>query len=86
MAGTVFELAIKTSDGECLGVPGLEVGVRYRYASSPATWSTAITDGDGVAHLIDIHPEPPVAVDVFSGERLCGSYDLADCCDVVLEV
>jgi hypothetical protein len=80
------DLIVTTSDGECLPVPGLEIGVRYRYSDSPSTWSVAQTDGDGVARFHDGHPEMPSDVEVYVGNRFYGTYCLHDCHDVVIEV
>lgn len=80
------DLVVKTVDGECLPVPGLEIGVRYRYTDNPAAWSTAITDGDGIARFHDAHPEPPIDVEVFADGRHCDTHRMCESGEVVLHL
>ena len=46
-------------DGDCEPVADLEVGARFRYTAAPSTWSTALTDGDGLRPLRRHPPRSP---------------------------
>ena len=69
-----------------LGLPELEIGARFKYEQNPSTWSSEITDGDGVARFVDEHPEPPAEVSLYVGDALCDSFPVEDGAMLVLEV
>lgn len=82
----VVKLGVRVVDGECIPVPGLELGARYKYEQSPSTWSSETTDGDGLASFHDNHPEPPLEVKLYVGDTLCDSFPVEDGSVVILEV
>ena len=83
---TVMKLGVRVVDGECIPVPGLELGARYKYEHSPSTWSSETTDGDGLAWFSDEHPEPPAGVTIYVGDTLCDTFPVEDGATVILEV
>jgi hypothetical protein len=83
---TVAKLGVRVIDGECIPVPGLEIGARYKYRASPSTWSSECTDGDGLAWFSDEHPEPPLEVKLYVGDTLCDTFPVEDGTTVILEV
>jgi hypothetical protein len=83
---TVAQLGVRVIDGECIPVPGLEIGARYKYRASPSTWSSECTDGDGLAWFSDEHPEPPLEVKLYVGDTLCDTFPVEDGTTVILEV
>ena len=86
MVATVVRFGVRVLDGECIPVPGLELGARFKYEREPSTWNSAVTDGDGTAEFCDEHPEPPVRVDVYVGESLCETFPVEDGATFILEV
>ena len=86
MLDTMLAFDAHVVDGEGEPVPGVEVGVRYRYPTAPRTWSSEYTDGAGCAHFRDSHEEPPIDGCLFVGDYDCGSYMLTDGADFVLEM
>lgn len=83
---TVVKLGVRAVDGECIPVPGLEIGARYTYPDSPSTWSTECTDGDGLAWFCDEHPELPSEVQLYLGDKYCDTFPAEDGTTVILEV
>ena len=83
---TVVRFGVRVVDGECLPVPGLELGARYKYEHAPSTWSSAITDGDGTAQFCDQHAEPPLQMDVYIGDSFSDTFPVEDGTTAVLEV
>ncbi|MBI5157979.1 MAG: hypothetical protein HZA58_08215 [Acidimicrobiia bacterium] len=77
---------VRAVDGEVMAVPELEVGARFSYPQAASTWSTAITNGDGVAIFRDQHPETPQRVCLYVGDERCGTFDLTEGASIVLEV
>lgn len=84
--GIIVPYAVEVVDGEGIPVPAVEVGARYRYESSPRTWSSELTDGDGCAHFNDEHPEPPLEVCLFVGDSDCGSQVVENGARYILEM
>lgn len=83
---TVVKLGVRVMDGECIPVPGLEIGARYKYEHSPSTWSSECTNGDGLAWFCDEHPEAPLEVKVYVGDKYCDTFPVEDGTTVILEV
>jgi len=77
---------VRVVDGEGIPVPAVEVGARYRYPTASRTWSSELTDGDGLAQFCDDHAERPEEVCLFVGEDDCGTYPLSEGCHLVLEM
>ena len=86
MLATIIEYQVDVVDGECLPVPGLEVGARYHYPTAASTWDCAKSDGDGVARFRNEHPEAPTEVALFVGGELCGTFPLTDSAHLTLEM
>ena len=86
MLATIVDHAVVVVDGECLPVPGLEVGARYHYPSAPSTWDSAKTDGDGVAQFGGEHQEMPGDVAMFVDGELCGTFPFANHARLTLEM
>ncbi len=85
--GTIVAFRVQVIDGEGMPLAGIDLGVRYRYAGSPTTWSRSTTDGDGYAHFADEHPEPPEQGCFFVGEAYCDTWtEVADGGCYVLEM
>ena len=82
----MVSFAVEVVDGECIPVPSVEVGARYRYEVSPRTWSSEVTDGEGVAHFNEEHPERPLEVCLFVGDTACGTRELQDGARFILEM
>ena len=82
----VVTFGVCVVDGECIPVPGLELGARYKYEHSPSTWTSAITNGEGTAQFCDEHAQPPLHVDVYIGDSFCETFPVEDGATVVLEV
>ena len=82
----VVKLGVRVVDGECIPVADLEIGARYKYRDVPSTWSSEVTDGDGLAWFCDEHPEPPLEVKLYVGDTLCDSFPVEDGTTVILEV
>jgi len=83
---TLLTFEVRAIDGEVMAVPDLEVGARFSYPKAASTWSTAITDGDGLAIFRDRHPETPQHVCLYVGDERCGTFDLTEGASIVLEV
>lgn len=86
MLATVVDYGVYVVDGEGMQVPDVEIGARYRYASAPATWGTARTDGNGFASFSDAHPEMPTEVSLFVGDDQCGTYPLKPGAHLTIEM
>lgn len=86
MLTTVVGFEVLAVDGECLGVPGLEIGARFRYETIPSTWSTAVTDGEGRARFREEHAEPPIEVTLYVGDQQCDTFPVHDGASLVLEL
>jgi hypothetical protein len=84
--GTTVTYEVEVVDGEAIPVPAVEVAAHYRYTASPRTWSAEVTDGEGIAHFNEVHPEPPVEVCLSIGEVDCGSRTLQDGDLIIVEV
>ena len=82
----VMKIEVRAVDGECLPVPDLEIGARYRYENSPSTWDTETTNGDGVASFVDEHPEPPLEMRLYVSDALCDTFEVEDGATLVLEL
>jgi hypothetical protein len=83
---TVVSFGVRVLDGECEPVPGLELGARYKYENNPSTWTSATTDGDGLARFRDEHSESPLRVDVYLGDSFAETFPVVEGSTVVLEV
>ncbi|GBE22024.1 MAG TPA: hypothetical protein ENH00_09830 [Actinobacteria bacterium] len=83
---TVVRLGVQAVDGECIPVPNLEIGCRYKYVRRPSTWSLECTNGDGLVWFHGEHQEPPVEVDLFVGDQFCDTFPVEDGTIVVLEL
>lgn len=86
MVATIVRFGVRVVDGECIPVPGLELGARYTYENSPSTWNSAITDGDGTAQFCDEHSEPPLNVSIYIGDSFCDTFAVDDGATFILEV
>lgn len=86
MSLTSLAFDVQVIDGEVLPVPGVEVGARFAYPVSSSTWSSSVTDGDGCAHFDDRHPEHPRSVCLYVGDDNCGTYQVDEGRQIVLEV
>ena len=86
MDETMLAFDVQVLDGEIIPVPGVEVGARFAYPTASRTWSSAVTDGDGCAHFDDAHPEHPDTVCLYVGDANCGTFSVAEGCEIVLEV
>jgi hypothetical protein len=84
---TEISFRVEVVDGDCIPVPGLEIGARYHYPSAAGTWSTAVTDGDGCATFGDAHPEPPESVCLYvDGDPCLTTQSVEDGHTYVLEI
>ncbi len=83
---TVIRLGVSVVDGECFPVPGLALGARFKYESSPSSWNCEITDSDGLATFHDEHPEPPLELSIYVDDTLCDSFPVVNGSTLVLEV
>jgi hypothetical protein len=86
MVATVVRFGVRVIDGECIPVPGLKLGARYKYENNPSTWDSADTNGDGTAHFSDEHAEPPLQVDIYIEDSFCDTFPVEDGATYVLEV
>ena len=78
---------VQVIDGEGMPVPGVDLGVRFRYPGESTTWSQATTDGDGYARFADKHPEGPLQACFFVGDDYCDTWtELVDDGCYVLEM
>lgn len=78
MLATVIRFEVFAVDGECLPIPGVEIGARFHYADAPSSWDCATTDGDGVASFVGEHPEPPTETALFVADEMLGIYAVGD--------
>ena len=83
---TVVNFQVRVVDGECLPVPGLKLGARYKYEHNPSSWSSAETDGEGMAQFRDEHTEPPLSADLYVGDSFCDTFPVEDGSTTILEV
>ena len=82
----VVEFTVRAVDGECLEIPELEIGARFRYPSSATTWAVSRTKADGCAAFRDEHLEQPIEVDLFVDSEHCGSFPIEYNTTIVLEL
>jgi hypothetical protein len=86
MAETMIAFDVQVIDGEILPVPGVDVGARFSYPAASSTWSNAVTDAEGYAHFDDLHPESPHSVCLYVADDDCGTFSVADGCEIVVEM
>jgi len=82
----VVRMGVLVIDGECIPVPDVEVGARFKYSDRASTWCSVQTDGDGMAWFRDEHLELPLQVDLYAGHLLYDTFPVADGTTLVLEV
>lgn len=86
MSDVLLTFEVRAVDGEVNPIPAIEVGARFEYPAAASSWSTAITDGDGLATFRDRHPEAPRGVCLFIGDERCGTFPVGDGSMIVLDV
>ncbi len=86
MVDTSLVFEVQVIDGEVIPVPGVEVGARFAYPAASTTWSSVVTDGDGCAQFSDRHPEHPATVCLYVADAPCGTYEVTDGRQIVLEM
>jgi hypothetical protein len=83
---SVVQVGVRVVDGECMPVPDLEVGARFKYEHIPSSWCSECTDGDGLALFHDEHPEPPIEVTFYVDDQPCDTFPVEDGATLVLEL